>query len=234
VADQPPSGGRRERRGLIGPFSGRQIATAGIVVVLAAAGLSLATRPIAPGSGSATPIPAATPYLVGPATEGLHPGELAPELTVKAPDGTATPLTDLDGKPVRLADVRGRLVWLDFWATWCPPCQDEMPVLREMDATYRDRGLTILAVAVQETTVDDVRAYAQRYGLGYRIAFDAAADVFHRYRVFALPTQLFIAPDGRILEVVDGPLTNATAASRIEAWLPAPGSASPSGSPGPS
>ena len=173
-------------------------------------------------------MPAATPYLVGPATEGLHVGDLAPDLTIAAPGGSTAPLTDLDGNPVRLADLRGRYVWLNFWATWCPPCQAETPVLRDMDAAYRSRGLTILAVAVQETTVDDVRAYAQRYGLDYRIAFDAAADVFHRYRVFALPTQVFIGPDGRILEVVNGPMTDQTAASRFEAWLPG---AAPSAAP---
>ena len=227
ATDLPPGTGRRERRGLVGPFSGRQIATIALVIVLAAAGLSLLTRPIAAGPGTATPIPAATPYLVGSVTEGLHPGDLAPELTVKVPGGSAAPLTDLDGNPVRLADLRGRYVWLNFWATWCPPCQSETPVLRDMDATYRSRGLTILAIAVQETTVDDVRAYAQRYGLDYRIAFDAAADVFRAYRVYALPTQLFIGPDGRIIEVVDGPMTDQTAASRFEAWLPA---ASPSAS----
>ena len=128
-------------------------------------------------------------------------------------------LRDLDGNPVRLADLRGKLVWLNFWATWCPPCQAETPVLREMDERYRDQGLAIVAVAVQETTVDDVRAYAERYELDYPIAFDASADIFDLYRVFALPTQFFIGPDGRILEVVNGPLTR----EAIEAPPGAPG-----------
>jgi peroxiredoxin len=221
------------RRGLIGPFTGRQLLTVLAVIVVAAAGLSLATRPIAPGPGAPTPLPAATPYLVGPAVEGLRPGDLAPELEVTREDGTVVTLTDLDGNPVRLADLRGKLVWLNFWASWCPPCQAETPVLRDLDAELADRGLAIVGVAVQETTPDDVRAYAERYGLGYRIAFDASADIFHRYRVFALPTQLFIGPDGRITEVVNGPLTQEAARRRIEAWLPA-GIPSPLTSPSPS
>jgi thiol-disulfide isomerase/thioredoxin len=211
------------RRGLIGPFSGRQLAGAFAIVTVAAIALTLATRPIAPGPDSATALPVTTPFIVGPATEGLRPGDLAPELEATRPDGTAVTLTDLDGNPVRLADLRGQLVWLNFWATWCPPCQAETPVLRDMDEAYRDRGLRIVAIAVQETTVDDVRAYAQRYELGYEIAFDASADIFGKYRVFALPTQFFVGPDGRILDVINGPLTDASAASRIEAWLP-PGS----------
>ena len=56
--------------------------------------------------------------------------------------------------------------------------------------------------------------------LGYRIAFDTFADIFHLYKVYALPTQFFIAPDGKIIEVVNGPLSHQDAAARIEAWLP--------------
>ena len=147
---------------------------------------------------------------------GLQRGDLAPELQVTRADGSAVTLTDLDGRPVRLADLRGKLVWLNFWATWCPPCQSETPVLRDMADRYRDRGLVIVGIAVQETTVDDVRAYAQRYELTYPIAFDASADIFGLYRVFALPTQFFIGRDGRILDVVNGPLDMAAAERMVD------------------
>jgi peroxiredoxin len=212
---QPPP-----RRGLIGPFTLRQLLGILGVVVLAAVGLTLATRPIAPGPANATPIPVSTPFIVGPVKPGLQAGQQAPELEVTRDDGTVVGLTDLDGNPVRLEDLRGKLVWLNFWATWCPPCQSETPILRDMDETYGDKGLAIVGIAVQETTPDNVRAYAERYELGYDIAFDASADIFNLYRVFALPTQFFIDPDGRILEVVNGPLTDAAAQARIDAWLP--------------
>jgi thiol-disulfide isomerase/thioredoxin len=208
------------RRGVIGPFTARQLLTVLGIVVVAAVGLTVVTRPIAPGPGTATPFPESTPFLVGEPTEGLRPGDLAPELAVTRDDGSQFQLTDLDGNPVRLEDLRGKLVWLNFWASWCPPCQAETPVLRELDEAYRDRGLAIVGVAVQETTVENVADYAERYELGYPIAFDTAADIFRRYRVFALPTQFFIAPDGRILEVVNGPLSQADATARVEAWLP--------------
>ena len=216
------------RHGGIGPFSWRQLLTVVAVMGVATLALTLATRPIGPVPAAPTALPAATAYVVGPAVEGLRPGDLAPELEVKRADGTTPSLTDLDGKPVRLADLRGKLVWLNFWATWCPPCQSETPVLRDTADTYRDRGLEIVGIAVQETTVDDVRAYAERYGIDYTIAFDASADIFHLYRVFALPTQVFIGPDGRILEVVNGPMSDADARSRVEAWLPPAAAASPS------
>ena len=210
------------RRTLVGPFTGRQLGTALLVVVVAAVGLTLLTRPIAPGrgSGSATALPGATPFLVGPPIEGLRPGNEAPELAVTRGDGREFQLTDLDGQPVRLEDLRGKLVWLNFWASWCPPCQGETPILRDVDEAYAGRGLEIVGVAVQETTVDNVRDYATRYELGYRIAFDTSADIFHLYRVYALPTQFFIGPDGRILDVVNGPLSEQDVRARVDAWLP--------------
>ena len=178
-------------------------------------------------AASPRPFPAPPPFLVGEAQTGLQPGDRAPELEWTNPDGTPGQLLDLDGNPVRLEDLRGKLVWLNFWATWCPPCQAETPVLREMDERYRDQGLAIVGIAVQETTVDNVREYATRYGLGYPIAFDASADIFDLYRVYALPTQFFIGPDGKVLQVVNGPMTSEAARGWVETWLPDP-SASPS------
>jgi peroxiredoxin len=208
------------RRTLVGPFTARQLAGALGIVVVAAVVLALATRPIAPGPGTATPLPAATPFLVGQPIEGLRPGNAAPELAVTRDDGSTFQLQDLQGNPVRLEDLRGKLVWLNFWASWCPPCQGETPVLRDLDEANRDKGLAIVGVAVQETTVDNVREYAERYQLDYPIAFDTGADIFRLYRVYALPTQFFIGPDGTILDVVNGPLSHQDAQARIDAWLP--------------
>jgi peroxiredoxin len=218
------------RRGGIGPFSRRQLLLVLGVVAAAALVLFLVTRPIAPAGGTVglpTALPGATPFLVGEAQTGLQPGDRAPELEWTNDDGTPGQLLDLDGNPVRLEDLRGKLVWLNFWATWCPPCQAETPVLREMHERYRDQGLAIVGVAVQETTVDNVREYADRYGLEYPIAFDASADIFDLYRVYALPTQFFIGPDGVVRKVVNGPLTSEAAQGLVETWLSDP-SASPS------
>ena len=167
---------------------------AAVVIVIVGA-----TAPLGTVGGAAVPAdPRPTPYLIGPPTEGLRVGDLAPEFSVERDDGTTFQLTDLEGKPVRLADLAGRAVWVNFWASWCPPCQAETPILRELDREYRDRGLSIVGISVQETNAADVATYVDRYSLGYTVAADLDGDVFRKYRVYGLPTQFFIAPDGRI------------------------------------
>jgi peroxiredoxin len=193
------------RRGLVGPFTARHLAAALGSVVIVTAILLVVTAPIAtlPATGIA---PQPTQFAIGPAVEGLRVGDLAPELQVAGADDGPAPLLNLSGAPVRLADLRGHPVWISFWATWCPPCQDETPVLRDTFNAYRDRGLALVAVSVQESTVDDVRAYAAKYGLDYTIAADLAGDVFRRYRIYGLPTQVFLDASGIIRAVVQGPV----------------------------
>ncbi len=204
------------RRGVVGPFTGRQLAAVVGVVVIAAAVLLVATRPLVGSAPSAPPAdPRATQYVIGSAGEGLRVGDRAPELEIIGADGAPAPLLNLDGNPVRLADLRGRPVWLNFWASWCPPCQAETPTIRDLAAAYAPQGLEVIGVSVQEATEDDVRAYAERYGLEYTIAADLAGDVFRRYRVYGLPTQYFIDEDGIIRSVVQGPVTPESAASNL-------------------
>ena len=204
------------RRGVVGPFTGRQLATGLVVVLAAALVLIVATQPIVtPGATPAPPDPAATQYLVGSAGEGLSVGDRAPELEVVGPDGAPAPLLDLDGNAVRLADLRGRPVWINFWASWCPPCQAETPTIRDTAAAYAPQGLEVIGISVQEATEDDVRAYAEKYGLGYTVAADLDGDAFRRYRVYGLPTQYFLDGDGIIRAIVNGPVTPESAASNL-------------------
>ena len=199
----------------VGPDVGLALGT----VVLAAVVIALATRPLGSTGPGVLPDPRATAYLVGSPTVGLRPGDRAPELVTTRPDGTRFELADLDGRPIRLADLRGKVVWLKFWASWCPPCQAETPVLREIASTYKDRGLVLLGIEVQET-VEDGRRYAGRYGLPYPIGADVSADIFHLYKVFALPTQFLIDRDGVVRQVINGPLTQGAADALIGPLLP--------------
>jgi thiol-disulfide isomerase/thioredoxin len=221
VAQRPTFTHRKEKHGLVGPFSGRQLGLAALAVVVAAVGLVIATRPL----GSTQPIPPddprATPYILGPApSQGLRPGDLAPDFAVVRGDGTLFQLMDLDGQPVRIYDLRGKAVWINFWASWCPPCQSETPVIRDLAERYADRGLEVVGISVQETNFDDVRAYAERYQLGYTIAPDLSGDIFRLYRLYGLPTQFFVGPEGAIRSVVLAPLDEAAAVAQIEAILP--------------
>lgn len=224
---------RPERHGLVGPFSGRQLGAVVGAVVVAVVLLVALTRPLASVDGGGPVDPRPTAYLLGSPTVGLQPGSLAPELAGTRADGTPWMLTDVSGRPVRLADLRGKAVWLNFWATWCPPCQAETPILRDAWERYRARGLELVGVSVQETNAEDVAAYARKYALGYTIAADLSADVFHLYRVYALPTQVFIGPDGVIRRIIQGPLTAEAAAAAIEAILPRAESMGPTPAPSP-
>lgn len=221
TTERPEFTHRRARHGLIGPFSGRQLLAGAIaVLVVAIVGVAITT----PLGNTATPPsvvnPLATPYLIGDEPpEGLQAGTTAPELTIDLDDGSTYQLQDLDGRPVTLAALKGKVVWLNFFASWCPPCQQETPILRSLADTYRDRGLEVVGVSVQETTAADVKAYADRYRLRYTIGFDGSGHVLRAYRVFALPTQFFIDVDGVIRQVVSGPVDEQGAKALIEAML---------------
>lgn len=222
MAQRPGFTHRRERHGLVGPFSGRQLLVAFGVVVVAVIVLVAVTTPLgntANGQGTINPQP--TQYIIGPEPEeGLQPGDLAPEFEATL-DGSTYQLADLDGRPIRLGDLRGKAVWVNFWASWCPPCQQETPIIRELAARYRDAGLVVVGIAVQETEPADIQAYADRYELDYTIGFDASGHVFRRYRVFGLPTQFFIRPDG-VIASVGKTVDEASAVAAIEAILPRP------------
>jgi thiol-disulfide isomerase/thioredoxin len=220
VGRRPPA-----RPGLIGPFSARQIGIVAALAVLVVAGGLVLNQPVLGPTPTGLPNPQATFFVIGPPTAGLQPGQQAPELEGDI-GGQHAILPDLDGRPIRLADLRGKPVWINFWASWCPPCQAETPVLREVYERHRAEGLVLIAIAVQETTADDVRAYARTYGLDYTIGFDATSAIFHRYGVFGLPTQFFIDRDGVIRSVVLGPVDVAAAERSLAPLL-----AAPSGSP---
>ncbi len=205
------------RRPLIGPFSGLQVILLLWAVVTTAVILVVINAPIANTAQPSFPAPGASFVAVGDPLEGLRVGDRAPDFS-GLHDGETVQLTDLDGNPIRIADFKGHPVWINFWASWCPPCQTETPVLRDVYAAHKDDGLVLVAVSVQETSVDDVRSYVDRYGLGYTVGFDATSAIFHTYQVFGLPTQLFVDGDGIIRNVVLGPLSR-DAAEQILAPL---------------
>ena len=221
------------RRGLIGPFTGRQIAAVVAAVGLAAVVLAIATAPIAAPAPSLTPVePAATQYAIGPSGEGLAVGQRPPDLQVTGPDGAPVATLTLDGEPISLADLRGRVVWVDFWASWCPPCRAETPVLRDLYARHRGDGLAMVGVSVQESSADDVRRYVETYRIGYPVVADLTGSIFRAWRVYGLPTQFILDRQGVIRAVVQGPVDEETAESLVAPLL-AEAAARPSASAAP-
>lgn len=194
------------RKPLIGPFSAFQLVAVVVAVAITMLLAVIINTPIASTAQATLPAPGASFVAVSDAVEGLHVGDAAPEFTGMA-DGQPVQLTDLDGNPIRLADLRGHPVWINFWASWCPPCQAETPVLRDVYDAHAADGLKLIAISVQETTPDDVRDYVNRYDLQYTVGFDGTSAIFHTYQAYGLPTQLFLDKDGIIRNVVLGPVT---------------------------
>jgi peroxiredoxin len=131
---------------------------------------------------------------VAGADEPLETDTSAPQEGQPAPDFT---LRTLDGNEVRLGELRGRLVVLNFWATWCGPCREEMPLFEQAMAEREADGLLILAVNVQEGE-EQVRPFVQRLGLSYPIVMDKSGALARRYRVRSYPTTYFIGRDGTV------------------------------------
>ena len=222
TSERPAFQHQRTKHGLIGPFSGRQLLAGFLAVVFVAILGVVVTTPLGNTANDQNLIdPLATPFLLGNApTDQLRAGAQAPDFTIPRPDGSTYQLQDLDGRPVTLAALRGKVVWLNFFASWCPPCQQETPILRTFADTYRSRGLELIGISVQETTASDVKAYADRYRLGYTIGFDGSGDVLRAYKVFALPTQFFIDTNGEIRQIVAGPVDEQGARALLDSMLP--------------
>jgi len=118
-------------------------------------------------------------------------------------------LTTFDKAPLTLQDLRGKVVLINFWASWCPPCRDEMPVLVEAYRAHKDSGLIILAVngRDQETSTRAVRRFVAEFQMSFPVLLDEHGDVRKRYRLRGLPTSVFIGADGLVRGVIIGPFT---------------------------
>ncbi|MHB8534123.1 MAG: peroxiredoxin family protein [Sulfuricaulis sp.] len=111
-----------------------------------------------------------------------------------APDFT---LKGEDGKTYRLSDYRGKVVLLNFWATWCPPCREEMPSMERAYRKVKSENIAILAVNVGEDA-DTVFAFTGRYPLTFPLLLDLDGSVIGKYPVVGLPTTFIVDPRGRV------------------------------------
>jgi thiol-disulfide isomerase/thioredoxin len=129
---------------------------------------------------------------------------------------------DLDGKAHRLSEWSGKLLLLNFWATWCAPCLKEIPLLVEAQRQHGPRGLQIVGIAMDE--VEPVRAFIARLHMNYPVMAGQAeiADAMDRLgdRLGAFPFSVLIAPDGRILERVSGDLSPEELKALLDKHLP--------------
>ena len=163
-------------------------------VLVAVAALFVAIRhqqqPIA-GAPSALPSVDGFPVLT---VQGIDNSDARPEAGYPAP---AFVFHLADGSTVDLRDYRGRPVILNFWATWCPPCRQEMPDLVRLYQAHKDEGLVILEINEAESE-DAVRAFVQELPLPMPILLDSRGEVLDVYKSQSLPTSIFIDRQGVI------------------------------------
>ena len=137
-----------------------------------------------------------------PAFDGWSMGSRVPAVGMQAEDFR---LTDLTGKEQSLSQYRGKIVLLNFWATWCKPCTTEMPAMQASFDKLRDKGFVVIAVNELE---DDarVREHIKQYGHTFTVLMDRDNKVANQFGVFGLPVSVFIDQEGRVQEYLKGGL----------------------------
>ncbi len=131
-------------------------------------------------------------------------GESAPDFT----------LVDLEGNQVSLSDFRGETVFINFWATWCPPCRAEMPEIEAVYQEYKDRDVVVIGVDILEPE-DTVRQFVEKGGYSWVFVMDSTGEVSRNYAIGAIPTSIFVDRDGIIRAVNIGAMTKRVMESRL-------------------
>ncbi|MBI3062491.1 MAG: TlpA family protein disulfide reductase [Deltaproteobacteria bacterium] len=119
----------------------------------------------------------------------------------------------LDGKTVSLAGLRGRVVLLNFWATWCLDCRPEMPLFERLHREFTAQGLSVIGINAREGTVT-IQRYAKELGLTFPLVLDPKGGINAAYGVIGLPTTFLTARDGRAVALGVGPREWASAPAR--------------------
>jgi peroxiredoxin len=132
------------------------------------------------------------------APESLRLTRVAP--AEPAQFSVATP----DGATLRLADLKGKVVFLNFWATWCEPCLEEMPAMERLSQAYRNRDLVVVALSADREGASVVRPFLRKHGLSFPVGLDSDQAVARLYRVWALPSTFILDRAGVRLFSVNG------------------------------
>lgn len=134
----------------------------------------------------------------------------------KAPDFE---LVDLNGEKHRLKDYEGQGVLLNFWGTWCEPCEREFPAMTRQYELMKHDGVQIIAVNFAQSQFE-VSKYVKNMGMTFPVAIDKTKSVFTAYNIDPLPTSIFIDPQGKVERIVTGEMKEAQIASYMESIMP--------------
>jgi peroxiredoxin len=142
--------------------------------------------------------------------------EYTPELNAIAPPFEALTLA---GNTLRLGDLRGKIVLINFWATWCEPCKAEMPDLQAVYVAYQARGLRVLGVNLDERKAE-VDTWVKQLGLTFDILMDDGQRIASLYQLRGQPSSYLVAPNGVITQIYYGPTTRQSLEAAIAPLLP--------------
>ncbi len=131
-------------------------------------------------------------------------------------------LPDLDGKTVRLSDSAGKIRIVDFWATWCAPCRDEIPAFNELYAKYKDKGFEIIAISMDEEGAKVVRPFVDKVGVPYTnlIGNEEVGDAFGG--ILGYPSAFFVDREGKIVATYIGGVPKRVFETRVREMLGLP------------
>jgi len=125
-----------------------------------------------------------------------------PKRQTTAPDFT---VPGLHAASIGLRDFKGQVILLNFWATWCPPCREEMPSMERLYRRFKARGFVILALSIDGKGKEVVGPFVKRFGLTFPVGLDPKMTVAGEYRMAGLPTSILIDASGAIAAVAVGP-----------------------------
>lgn len=134
----------------------------------------------------------------------------------KAPDFV---LTDMNGDKHQLSDYRGQGVFLNFWGTWCKPCEREFPLMDQQYKVMKDDGLQILAVNIGESDFA-VQKFIDRLGLTFPVLIDHNKSVMETYNINPLPTTFLVNPEGKIEKIITGEMSKEAIKEYMEQITP--------------
>ncbi|MGP7815643.1 thiol-disulfide oxidoreductase ResA [Niallia sp. 01092] len=128
-------------------------------------------------------------------------------------------LEDMRGNKVQLSDLKGKGVFLNFWGTWCEPCQREMPYMEKQYNHYKNLGVEILAINVAESDVA-IEAFVKRHNLSFPVLKDKDRAVTEAYDITPIPTTFLIDKNGKVLRVITGTMTESDIKNYMELIKP--------------
>ena len=142
---------------------------------------------------SATALSIIVAFTAANAFAGVSKGKLPPDFSLKS----------MSGENIRLSEMRGKVVMINFWATWCAPCRKEMPLLNDIYNKHKNSGFVLLGVNIDNTS-KKAEKMAKKLGINFPILFDSSKKVSEAYSVSAMPFTIILDKGGKVRQIHKG------------------------------